>query len=388
MDFDGAIKEKLVYDAYGRPHAFSPGDLKTSGGADRPDGLLDANDTWTTGSVVWNKDIGNGSGVAIPDGTVTSADGTTLTNLKAAGYSAGYGIISDATIDNRKGLAGYEFDPVLEGNAAQDTKPIYHVRHRVLASDTGKWLQKDPLGYHDSMDLYEYCKSDAIDRADPTGREMAPVPCSPCATEDCCRSCCQSQYPRYVELCMSRCPGNKGTSPTGPLSCQLDCCKWYESEKRRIKGTRWLDSLPNCPCSIGVPASNPDPETWADPSPADPAFHPGGGGNCMRSRAPREWDPSGSGQQCCYDKNGNLITDGPAAGTPDASAPWGPLGIFDHWREDVRPFKWCRDAGMLDKYLALRPPNNGNKCAWNGTPPLRTTNCQSILQQADPEWTP
>ncbi|MDP1660546.1 MAG: hypothetical protein Q8L55_01415, partial [Phycisphaerales bacterium] len=174
MDFDGAIKEKLVYDAYGRPHAFSPGDLKTSGGADRPDGALDTSDTWTTGGVAWNKDIGNSAHKAIPDGVTSNGtsdtdDPVTLTNLKNAGYSAGYGIISDATINNRKGLAGYEFDPILEGDASANYKPVYHVRHRALASDTGKWLQKDPLGYVDGMDLYEYCNSDAIDSNDGFG---------------------------------------------------------------------------------------------------------------------------------------------------------------------------------------------------------------------------
>ncbi len=156
MNYDGQIKERLTYDGYGRPHAFSPGDIKkTSGSADRPDGLLDSNDTWSTGSVLWNKDLGNSANNPIPDGVVDSHDGATLTNLKAGGYSAGYGILSDSAVDNRKGFAGYEFDPVMEGAATGDTKPVYHVRHRVLASDTGKWFQKDPLGYHDSMDLYE-----------------------------------------------------------------------------------------------------------------------------------------------------------------------------------------------------------------------------------------
>ncbi|HYD02208.1 MAG TPA: RHS repeat-associated core domain-containing protein [Phycisphaerales bacterium] len=178
MNYDGAVKERLTYDAYGRPHAFSPGDVKTAGGADRPDGTLDANDTWTTGSVLWNKDLGNASGVAIPNGVVDANDGTTLTNLKTAGYSAGYGLLSTAAVDNRKGYAGYEFDTVLQGSGHADEKPIYHVRHRVLASDTGKWLQKDPLGYHDSMDLYEYCRSDAVDAQDPLGlacNKNAPV---------------------------------------------------------------------------------------------------------------------------------------------------------------------------------------------------------------------
>ena len=178
MDSDGKLLERVAYDAYGRPHGFSPGDIKTAGAADRPDGVLDANDTWSTGSVVWNKDLGNSSNQPIPDGAVTSADGVTLTNIKATSYSAGYGILSDSTlVGNRKGLAGYEFDVILNGAATADEKPIYHVRHRVLAADTGKWFQKDPLGYHDGMDLYEYCKTDPLAGLDPTGMAVQARKC-------------------------------------------------------------------------------------------------------------------------------------------------------------------------------------------------------------------
>jgi RHS repeat-associated protein len=175
MDYDGAIKEKVQYGAYGRPHGFNPGDVSGAGGV--PDGLLNTSDTWTTGSVLWYKDLGNSGGKAIPDGTVTSADGTTLTNLKATGYSAGYGVLSDANINNRKGLAGYEFDPVLEAAGTGDTRTIYHVRHRVLAADTGKWMQKDPLGYVDGMDLYEPTRSNPTIHVDPRGTTATPWVC-------------------------------------------------------------------------------------------------------------------------------------------------------------------------------------------------------------------
>ena len=179
MTYDGAVKERVMYDAYGRPHSFSPGDLKGGGGSsnERPDGILNSTDTWATGSVAWNRDLGNSSGVAIPDGVVDANDGTTLTSLKAAGYSGGWGLLSSSAVGNRKGYAGYEFDPVLNGAAGGDEKPVYHVRHRVLASDTGKWLQKDPLGYHDGMDLYEYCQSDAIDGLDAMGLAVGARTC-------------------------------------------------------------------------------------------------------------------------------------------------------------------------------------------------------------------
>ncbi|MCW5754370.1 MAG: hypothetical protein KIT24_06680 [Phycisphaeraceae bacterium] len=53
--------------------------------------------------------------------------------------------LGTASLRNRKGLAGYEWDPVTHK---------YHVRHRVLDPDTGRWTRRDPLGYVDGMGLY------------------------------------------------------------------------------------------------------------------------------------------------------------------------------------------------------------------------------------------
>jgi hypothetical protein len=45
---------------------------------------------------------------------------------------------SASTVANRRAYAGYEIDPV----AAWEQ---YHVRHRVLNSDLGRWISRDPL---------------------------------------------------------------------------------------------------------------------------------------------------------------------------------------------------------------------------------------------------
>jgi RHS repeat-associated protein len=180
VDSAGAIIERYTYDAYGRPNSYTPADL--TGNNNGPDGAVAAADStqFTTaysgggGAVGWQTDLGSATqGNGIPDNAVTGADSSAFTAYYGAipAYSGGLGKMSDSTVDNRKGFAGYEFDPILAGNG--DPKgsavPVYHVRHRVLNSYAGKWLQKDPLGYHDSMDLYEYCRSDAVDGSDPSG---------------------------------------------------------------------------------------------------------------------------------------------------------------------------------------------------------------------------
>lgn len=137
----------------------------------------------------------------------------------------------------------------------------------------------------------------------------------------------------------------------------------------------WLDNLPDCPCQITVNNGNPvnpDPDVWENPSPPS-CCHPGAAW-CMRGCPSVDGDP---GQQCCYDANGQLITEGEGGGTPDIVAPCNWLGIpwwdaWNHLYEDVHPYNYCKSAGMLDCYLKRRPPNNGNGC--NCNPPAHS-NC-------------
>ena len=67
-------------------------------------------------------------------------------------------------VGNRKGYAGYELDDALAG-----AYRLYHVRNRVLNSDLGRWVRRDPLGYVDGASLYEYIRSNPGAGADPTG---------------------------------------------------------------------------------------------------------------------------------------------------------------------------------------------------------------------------
>jgi len=97
----------------------------------------------------------------------------------------------------------------------------------------------------------------------------------------------------------------------------------------------WSDRLPDCPPKIPLDeCGQPEPARngWSDPTPAND-LHPG-------AKWEIRWTSGrwfGSGQQCTYDKDGNLITTPPAAGTPDMcgfdpNGPWyenAPHLIFD-----------------------------------------------------------
>jgi len=68
--------------------------------------------------------------------------------------------VSLASIGNRKGYAGYEFDGLVER---------YHVRHRVYVPEIGRWTRRDPIGYVDGVGLYQYVQARPVGSVDPTG---------------------------------------------------------------------------------------------------------------------------------------------------------------------------------------------------------------------------
>lgn len=39
----------------------------------------------------------------------------------------------------------------------------------------GHFLQTDPVGYEDDLNLYAYVRNDPLNRTDPTGRVMASI---------------------------------------------------------------------------------------------------------------------------------------------------------------------------------------------------------------------
>ena len=128
-----------------------------------------------------------------------------------------------------------------------------------------------------------------------------------------------------------------------------DCCKQWAAAQEGA-GNAWLKSLPDCPCSL---AEAKKMKGATPPTKPGQQYHPG----CeFEVRIPVA---SGAGQQCCYDKGGELITNGLGAGTPDKTSPQGWGSYSGHWIDDVDPFHKCGEAGMLHLYFKFRPPNQG-----------------------------
>lgn len=243
----------------------------------------------------------------------------------------------------------------------------------------GRWLSRDPIEEQGGANLYAFVLNEPIVLVDLLGLDpflhppfvippgidppdggwpgpklpWRPGPGDPELVrvldyETKCRDYCEKHaVPNAKRGCYTRC---------------MDCKSWVENE---LKDTAWLRFLPDCPCSLcksGGGWKNPDPNKWEDPKSASQTYHPGASA-CMRSTN----NSGDSGQQCCYDEDGALITSGLGAGTPDKVAPdgilWGIVGIVRHNYADVHHYSKCK-AMLGDEWVELgynkaRPPNQG-----------------------------
>ncbi|WP_420629740.1 hypothetical protein [Candidatus Leptofilum sp.] len=156
--------------------------------------------------------------------------------------------------------------------------------------------------------------------------------------------------------------------------------------------SNWYDKLPACPCEIAIPQEGETPpqlnlgEGWSlTANKLDEKlinFHPGATWEIRWTSSNVEIVP---GQQCTYDINGLLITEGIVAGTPDR---WGfsdkssNSDYIGHTFFDVLPYlpgfiayQFGRED-ELNWYLEGWPPNNGNNCASCNT--LEDGSCNSV----------
>ncbi|XP_033106660.1 sushi domain-containing protein 2-like [Anneissia japonica] len=108
--------------------------------------------------------------------------------------------------------------------------------------------------------------------------------------------------------------------------------------------------VPACPCTLAQANANSDFEIsnfW------NSFFHKGAE-NCIRSTTST---PSGSGQQCCYGTDGNILVGPPGGGTADRYSPVD--NFWRHQKYDVLPYiACCKLSKNCDKYYKTRPSDD------------------------------
>ena len=257
-------RERVFYSPYGRVFGMVAGDTGFDGHYGTGDST--ALSGWTANSHPYRAyaDVDL-------DGDVDTTDAGYTTNA-----SMGWDALSrdGSTI----GYAGYVQDDFIP--------TVNHVRHRAMKTDLGRWVQRDPAGYVDGANLYEYVRSSPVGMRDPMGLASRPgfgtgsgcglggsVGFDSCggggATSvqqgiplEYCNECCQDQFAWDVAQ------GNLGA----------DCAPFYLPECRRgcLTGTNcgwagyqaFLKMTRDKPCTLWPPTID-----WGDRQIGFPADH-------------------------------------------------------------------------------------------------------------------
>ncbi len=150
----GTLKERVRYTAYGVARYSPLGDING-------DGVVDSSDL---GAVIAS--YFKGWAVAAYDvdadffftGIVSTGELGTVTGNYGNGSSSDEGSLS--FVGNSVGYSGYLYDEIAGLSLA---------RHRWYSGEMGRWVSRDPIGYADSLLLYEYVRSDPFAYTDPQG---------------------------------------------------------------------------------------------------------------------------------------------------------------------------------------------------------------------------
>jgi len=178
---NGALVEANTYDTYGRvsPWSYHPCDVW----------LLDGAVTAADNGYFRTKLNGSGNPTADPstdfdmDGDTDDDDQTTM--IAAIGQPSGVEIYTSG-VGNPYFFTGrrLHFLETLHDGSPTDTETNWQVqynRRRHYDPRHGRWLQRDPAGYADGMNLYEYVRSNPIRYVDGAGLSAdlaAPNPAS------------------------------------------------------------------------------------------------------------------------------------------------------------------------------------------------------------------
>ncbi|MBZ0167635.1 MAG: RHS repeat-associated core domain-containing protein, partial [Candidatus Omnitrophica bacterium] len=99
---------------------------------------------------------------------LTNSSGTIVESYDYDPYG-GTTIYDSSLTDITSTGSGIDNPYMFTGRRFDEETGIYYYRNRQYDPAIGRFLQRDPLGYYDSMNLYEYVGSNPVNSVDPLG---------------------------------------------------------------------------------------------------------------------------------------------------------------------------------------------------------------------------
>jgi RHS repeat-associated protein len=163
----GVVIDRIAYSAYGEAARTLRSDVNGDGFVNKDDynGVIRSRPNTTIGSAgyVVEADLDRDGKVAQSDYDIAVAD-----DGKSSSGGVGDAGLFSKGVRNGVGYCGYIFN---------DESGLYTVRFRSYSPTLGRWLERDPAGYVDGMDLYEYVRGGPIAAVDPWGLQAGlPTP--------------------------------------------------------------------------------------------------------------------------------------------------------------------------------------------------------------------